>query len=44
MSESGMGAAENEELTNILYLSIVFGLIEVIVIYGKFDFLNVTHD
>lgn len=42
MSESGMGPSENEELTNILYLSIVFGLIEVIVIYGKFDFLNVT--
>jgi hypothetical protein len=32
---------DNEELRFILYFSIVFGIIEIIIIYAKYDFLNV---
>jgi hypothetical protein len=35
------GEAENEELKYILYFSIAFGIIEIIIIYAKYDFLNV---
>lgn len=43
IGESGVmeDADENEELRYILYLSIIFGVIEVIIIYAKYDFLNV---
>lgn len=45
IGESGImdnESAENEELRYILYLSIAFGIIEVIIIYAKYDFLNVN--
>ena len=32
---------ENDELRIVLYFSIAFAIIEVIIIYGKYDFLNV---
>ena len=36
------GSSDNEELRHILYFSIVFAIIEIIIIYGKYDFLNVS--
>ena len=33
---------ENEELKILLYLSLAFGFIELIMIYDKYDFLNVS--
>jgi hypothetical protein len=40
---SGISTDDNdsEELRFILYFSIVFGVIEIIIIYAKYDFLNV---
>ncbi len=37
----GEGSDSNEDLRWVLYLTIIFGAIEVIIIYGKYDFLNV---
>lgn len=37
----GDGSDSNEDLRWVLYLTLVFGAIEVIIIYGKYDFLNV---
>ncbi len=37
----GDGSDSNEDLRWVLYLTIIFGAIEVIIIYGKYDFLNV---
>lgn len=31
----------NEDLRWVLYLTLIFGAMEVIIIYGKYDFLNV---
>jgi len=40
--ESGVeNGEEHEDLKWILYLSLAFAAIEIIVIYGKYDFLNV---
>jgi hypothetical protein len=44
IGESGvMEEDDNEELRYILYLSIAFGIIELIIIYAKYDFLNVCN-
>ena len=37
----GDGSDSNEDLRWVLYLTMIFGAIEVIIIYGKYDFLNV---
>ena len=36
------GHIKSEELTFLLYLTLAFGFIEIIIIYGKYDFLNVS--
>lgn len=36
------GHTESPDLKFLLYLTLGFGLIEIIMIYGKYDFLNVT--
>jgi hypothetical protein len=42
--ESGVESGEeHEDLKWILYLSVAFAAIEIIVIYGKYDFLNVIN-
>lgn len=41
MSNASGVRSDNDELRYLLYFSIIFGVIEVIVIYGKYDFLNV---
>ena len=38
----GEGSENNEDLRWVLYLTLIFGAIEVIIIYGKYDFLNVS--
>lgn len=35
---------ESNELKYIFYLTLVFGFVEIIMIYGKYDFLNVHSD
>lgn len=37
----GDGSDSNEDLRWVLYLTLIFGAIEIIIIYGKYDFLNV---
>ena len=37
----GDGSDSNEDLKWVLYLTMIFGAIEIIIIYGKYDFLNV---
>lgn len=41
MSNASGVRSDSDELRYLLYFSIIFGVIEVIVIYGKYDFLNV---
>jgi hypothetical protein len=38
----GDGSDSNEDLRWVLYLTLIFLAIEVIIIYGKYDFLNVS--
>ncbi len=38
----GDGSDSNDDLRWVLYLTMIYGAIEVIVIYGKYDFLNVA--
>ena len=38
-----MDHVESDELKYIFYLTLAFGFIEIIMIYGKSDFLNVNH-
>lgn len=40
---SSEGHVESSDLKLLLYLTLGFGLVEVIMIYGKYDFLNVQY-
>ena len=42
-NEKYMDHVESDELKYIFYLTLAFGFIEIIMIYGKSDFLNVNH-
>lgn len=37
----GDGSESNEDLRWVFYLTVIFGAMEIIIIYGKYDFLNV---
>ena len=39
---SSDGHVESTDLRFLLYLTLGFGVIEIIMIYGKYDFLNVN--
>ncbi len=40
-NQTRLSGEEHEELKWVLYLTLVFCFLEVIMIYGKYDFLNV---
>ncbi len=41
-SPGALGSIESEPMKQLLYTGIVLGVLEVIVMYKKYDFLNVT--
>lgn len=39
-NDSGLLGGEHEDLKWVLWLALAFGILEIVVIYGKYDFLN----